>query len=142
MPNKHLVILKKQYLDAILDGRKTVESRFAKTRRAWFGKVKPGDKLFLKASSRPVCATAKVEKVISYEDLSPVKIAHIEKQYNKQIIGPDEYWKSKRDSRYGMLVWLGDVEPCEPIQIKKRDWRAWVVLTEKENFGLLNGKED
>jgi hypothetical protein len=23
------------------------------------------------------------------------------------------------------------------VRINKKDWRAWVVLTEKENFGLL-----
>jgi len=35
------------------------------------------------------------------------------------------------------LVWLKDVRTIEPVRIHKKDWRAWVVLTEKENFGLL-----
>jgi len=26
------------------------------------------------------------------------------------------------------------------VRINKKDWRAWVVLTEKENFGLLKIK--
>ena len=58
MPNYHLAILKKPYLDAILEGRKPVESRFTITKRAPFGQIFKGDKVFLKQSSGPVCATA------------------------------------------------------------------------------------
>jgi hypothetical protein len=35
------------------------------------------------------------------------------------------------------LVWLEDVKSIKPVRINKKDWRAWVVLTEKEEFGLL-----
>ena len=41
------------------------------------------------------------------------------------------------DCRFGFLVWLEDVEPIEPVRIHKKDWRAWVVLTEEKDFGLL-----
>ena len=69
MRNNHLVILKTEYIKAILEGRKTIESRFTKTRREFFGRVSPGDKVFLKVSSGPVCATARVIKVKWYENL-------------------------------------------------------------------------
>jgi len=49
----------------------------------------------------------------------------------------NEYWQSKANCRFGFLVWLEDIEPIEPVRIGKKDWRAWVVLTEKEHFGLL-----
>jgi ASC-1-like (ASCH) protein len=137
MTNYHLVILKKPYLDAILAGQKRIESRFTKTKRYAFGRVLPGDKLFLKESSGPVCATAMVESVKNFENLTPRQIIAIKQQYNHDIIGSDEYWRSKRDSAFGFLVWLEDVELIEPVRISKKDWRGWVVLTEKENFGLL-----
>ena len=137
MANYHLVILKKPYLDAILKGRKQVESRFSRTRRYAFGRVLPGDKLFLKVSSGPVCATAAVGAVKNFENLTPEKIIELRRQYNCYIVGGDEYWRSKMDCRFGFLVWLKDVRPMEPVRIRKKDWRAWVVLTEKENFGLL-----
>ena len=141
MANYHLVILKKPYLAAILDGSKTIESRFTMTRRAHFGRVLPGDKLFLKESSGPVCAVATASVVKNFENLTPQQIIEIKQQYNHHIRGSDEYWRSKADCRFGLLVWLKDVEPIEPVRIRKRDWRGWVVLTEKENFGLLkNGK--
>jgi ASC-1-like (ASCH) protein len=140
MVNYHLAILKKPYLDAILDGRKTIESRFSSTRRYAFGLVLPGDRIFLKESSGPVCATATAAAVKNFADLTPAKIVTIRQRYNQYIIGSDEYWQSKVNCKFGFLVWLEDVKSIEPVRIYKKDWRGWVVLTEKENFGLLKIK--
>ncbi len=82
-------------------------------------------------------ATATAAGVKHFENLSPQKIAEIKKQYNKYICGDEQYWHEKADSQTGLLVRLKDIRPIEPIRIKKADWRAWVVLTKKENFGLL-----
>lgn len=137
MANCHLVILKNPYLDEILSGRKTIESRFLKVRRDFFDGVGAGDTLFLKRSSGAVCGRAKVKKVKRFVNLQPEKIRAIKKRYNNLICGDDGYWASKADSRYGVLVWLIDVERIEPINIGKSDWRGWVVLTAKEDFGLM-----
>ena len=137
MANYHLVILKKPYLEAILAGRKRVESRFTKTRRYAFGRVLPGDKLFFKISSGPVCAVATIAAVKNFENLTPRQIAEIKQQYNHYIMGSDAYWRSRTNCKFGFLVWLKDVRAIEPVRIHKKDWRGWVVLTEKENFGLL-----
>ena len=138
MGNAHLVILRKEYVEAILKGRKTIESRFTMNRREYWKKILYGDRLFIKQSSGPVCATAEVMKVQYYEGLTVERIEQIKKKYNHLISGEDEYWRSKKDCRYGVLVWLGKVEPIEPVRIDKRDWRAWVVLSKKEDFGLLS----
>ncbi len=138
--NHHLAILKKQYLDAILARRKTIESRLYQTRQKWLSRVNAGDKIFLKASSGAVMATAVVDKVKCFENLTAEQIAQMQKQYNQQILGDEQYWQEKTNSRYGILVWLKDVRPIPHQFIKKIDWRAWVVLTPKENFGLLTPK--
>jgi len=137
MTNYHLVILKKQYLDMILEGRKRIELRLYKSRHPAFGRVFAGDKLFLKVSSGPVCATATVEKVKTFDNLTPESILSLKQQYNHEIGGSDYHWQSKMDSKYCLLVWLKDVKTIEPVRIRKKDWRAWVVLTEKKDFGLL-----
>ncbi|OHB60549.1 MAG: hypothetical protein A2167_06390 [Planctomycetes bacterium RBG_13_46_10] len=137
MTNYHLVILKKPYFDAIMAGRKQIESRFTKTRREPFGQIQPGDKLLLKISSGPVCATATVSAVKSFENLTPQKIKQIKEEYNHDIKGSDQIWQSRHDCKFGLLIWLKDIEPIEPVRIHKKDWRAWVVLTDKEDFGLL-----
>jgi len=133
----HLIILKKPYLDAILDGRKCVESRFSKSNFYTLVGLTPGDKLFLKISSGPVCAVATAAGVKNFENLTPAQIIDIKQQYNHLVGGDDEYWQKKADCKFGFLVWLKDVRAIEPVRIHKTDWRAWVVLTEKENFGLL-----
>jgi ASC-1-like (ASCH) protein len=136
MTSYHLVILKKPYLEDILKGKKSIECRLTMTRRYFFGRVQPGDRLFLKISSGPVCAIATVSEVKSFENLTPTKVCQIERSYNCYIGGNSEYWKSKMNCRFGLLVWLKDVKRIEPCWINKKDWRAWVVLTEKGNFGL------
>ena len=138
MPNTHLVILKKQYIDAILDGSKTVESRLMKGRVQPFGSIEPGDTLFFKQSSGPVCAIATAAAVKSFENLTPGKILEIKSKYNRYILGSDEYWESKSDSAFCVLTRIESVKPMDPVWIKKKDWRAWVVLTKEKNFGLLS----
>ena len=119
MKKYHLVILKKPYLEAILAGRKKVESRLTKTKRPYFEQVDVGDKLFLKVSSGPVCATATVSAVKTFEDLTPQKITEIKQRYNHLILGAEE-----------------------PVRINKKDWRAWVLLTNKQNFNLLKTRKN
>ncbi len=135
--NYHLAILKKPYVDAIIEGRKTVESRFYKTRHKWLSQIGAGDKLFLKASSGPVMATAIVASVKHFDNLTARQIAGLQKQYNQQIIGDEQYWQDKKSSRCGALIWLKDVQRITPRAIRKFDWRAWVVLTKAEHFGLI-----
>ncbi|UCD52032.1 MAG: ASCH domain-containing protein [Phycisphaerales bacterium] len=135
--NHHLVILKKPYLDLILSGEKTIESRLTKGKTAAFGRVQAGDKLFLKASGGPVSATATVADVKYYPNLTRPQIVEIKQQYGPQIGGSDAVWETLMDRTCGFLVWLGDVRPIAPVRIDKKDWRAWVVLTKEKHFGLL-----
>ena len=102
------------------------------------GRIGVGDRLFLKVSSGPVCARGTVKRILEFENLSPGKIEKLKCKYNRLILGSDEYWAEKRDSRYGVLIWLNNVNEIEPVRIEKKDWRAWVVLGEGEDFGLCN----
>lgn len=133
---KHLAIVKPGYLKALVDGQKTIEARLTKTRRQPFGQIDVGDFVYLKRASGPVCATAKVDAVEIYENLNCHEINKIKKLYNKQICGRQSYWQSKSDSRYALLVWLKDVKKIAPVNINKKDQRAWVVLRKDLNYGL------
>lgn len=139
MTNSHLVILKRPYLDAILTGRKTIESRFMKTKCAPLGKIATGDRLFFKVSSGPVCATGRAGKVMDFENLTPKRIERMKRTYNDRIVGSEEYWAKKRGCKFGVLVWFEEAKAIEPVWIDKKDWRAWVVLTAENHFGLLDG---
>lgn len=137
MVDSHLVILKKPYIQAILAGTKSIESRFMKVRCAPYEKVSTGDRLFFKESSSKVCATGKAGKVMHLKDLTGPKIMQLKRKYNRRICGDDLYWEQKKDCSSGVLIWLKDVKAIEPIRINKKDWRGWVVLTKERHFGLL-----
>ena len=136
MPKSHLVILKKLYLDKILNGSKTIELRLLKAAFPPFGNVAIDDRLFLKESSGPVCAVAQVSAFTELKNLTPGKILSLKTEFNNLILGDDEYWKLKSDSKFAVLVWIKKVRAIKPVRIYKKDRRAWVVLTDKENFGL------
>lgn len=141
MPKSHLVILKKLYLDKILNGSKTIELRLLKAAFPPFGCIAAGDRLFLKESSGPVCAVAQVSAFTELKNLTPGKILSLKAEFNNLILGDDEYWKLKSDSKFAVLVWIKKVRAIKPVRIYKKDWRAWVVLTEKQNFGLFTSAD-
>src|SRR5713226_5052497 len=63
----HLAIFVEPFLQFVLDGRKTVESRFSITRRPPFGCVRSGDLVLVKQSGGPVIALAEISQVRYYE---------------------------------------------------------------------------
>jgi len=134
----HLVILKRPYLDLILCGRKTLELRLTRARRPLCGRVSRRDRLLLKASAGPVCGLATVEDVKYYDNLTRERITEIRRRHGNQIGGNDTIWESMMDCRSGFLVRLGDVRRIEPIRIYKKDSRAWILLKEGRDFGLLD----
>lgn len=141
MKNYHLAILKKIYLDMILSGSKSLEARFSKTRKPPLNCVQPGDTIFLKQTSGPVLAKAKVKHVKTFTNLTPREILDIKKEYNHLIKADDDYWPAISASRYATLIWLTDLTKIPPRKINKTDMRAWVPLTKNQNFSLLKKPE-
>jgi hypothetical protein len=138
MSNFHLVILKKYYLDKILNGSKSIELRLLKSAGSPYGCVSVGDLLVLKESSGPVCAVAQVAAVKQFSNLTPEKISGLKAEYNNLILGDDLFWQFKSDCKFAVLLWLKDVKTIPPVRIYKKDWRAWVVLKKPNDFGLLD----
>ena len=63
----HLAILKNQFLNRILAGTKTIESRFSFNKIAPYNKVSVNDTIYLKESGGQVVAKAKVKDVKYYQ---------------------------------------------------------------------------
>ncbi len=127
----HLAILHKRYLDAILAGRKTIESRLSRTRRAPFGCVRRGDAVYFKETGGPVRARARVSRVRSIAGLTPRAIAALRREHGRAIGAGASYWKSKRTSRYATLVWFENALPlgeeARAIPVPKSAGHAWFV---------------
>lgn len=125
----HVAVLKPEYIEAILDGRKTVESRLSRTRREPLHKVSVGDIVYFKQSSGGYKAAARVDRVEYHERLSPEGVRRIKSRVNTRVLGSSAYWKAKRDARYATLVWLKDVQhTSHGPAIDRLYGRAWVVM--------------
>jgi len=131
----HLAILSPGWIELILDGSKTIESRFTKVRCAPFGKVHEGDIVYLKESGGLVKGMFTVAKVETYENLTDAQICDLfYKEYREQIFSdlsalmrcPPEKWLT---AKHATLIHIEDpVQFDKPLTFPKRDPRAWVVL--------------
>jgi len=126
----HVAILKKPYISLILSGQKTVESRLTKTAVPPLNVIKPGERIFIKASGGPFMATAVAGLIEQYKDLKPSDIHRLSRQYKKAVCGSDEYAELKKHSRFAVYIHLDQVEPLEIGPVYTKSMRAWHVLDE------------
>lgn len=127
---EHLAILSKRrkLLGPILEGRKSIESRWYASRRAPWDRIVPGDTVYFKETGDPVRAKATVSRVLQF-DLRERPARSILKEYcDRILISPgDSSWAHGK--RYCILVFLEDPRPVAPFEIDKRGFgsmAAWI----------------
>lgn len=132
---KHLAIFTPSVLDQILNGRKTIESRFSQKRMDPYGKIEVGDIVYCKPTGGEISAQFRVTKVIYIEGLTKNDLELIRKEYGEKIsLGSkeidDKFFKDKETANFGTLIFFDTLEKfiVSPVKIEKRDKRAWVVL--------------
>lgn len=132
---EHLAIFEKgEFLERILNEKKTVESRFSLSRTSLFGKVKVGDRIFIKESGGDVLGEFKVARVASFTSLDPKGLKDVLTQYKKELGLTDlnYFFELKKDSKYATLIWVSDlVKYSKPFSISKNDRQSWVILNEE-----------
>lgn len=113
----------------ILQGKKTLETRFSLTRQPPFARVNVGETIFLKVTGGPIVASAQVDRVWFYSGLTLDEIVRLKAEYNDLVQASGEYWRQKQHSRYATFIALRDVRRMEPTCLAdKKDRRAWVTL--------------
>lgn len=127
---KHLAIFKGEAGEKILQGKKTIESRFSRAKSVPFGAVGSGDLVYIKPSGKDIIGEFRVRKVIFFDGLSPKDLDYIKKEYGEGLAVEENYWEGKANSKYGTLIFIGDSSRfiTSPIRIPKSDLRGWVVL--------------
>jgi ASC-1-like (ASCH) protein len=123
----HIAILKRRYLNLILDGRKTLEFRLTRTACSPFRRIEPGEIIRLKESSGPIRAQVVAKKVLFFDKLTPRRIQQIRNDYNGEILAPEEFWQERQDCLYGSLIWLDKVQEITPYRIHRKGLKAWIV---------------
>lgn len=127
-PGTHLAVMTGHYLDRLLDGTKTIESRFTRHRVAPFQQVASGDVIFFKPAGGPITA-AGLAGTVQDLDLGIVPLQRVADQYGAAIAPVDaSFWADRAAARYATLVTMVDVVQTEPVLVQKRDRRGWVVL--------------
>ena len=125
----HLAVLVEPYLQMILDGEKTVESRFAKVKCPPHGVIRKGDTVLLKRSGGPVVGVFRVGAVWSYE-IDEDSWDEIQLKFGKAICPQgDGFWTERRRARFATLIKVHAVTSFDPVEWPKRDRRGWVVLS-------------
>lgn len=138
MSKTHLMIVHPRYIAPLLSGAKTLESRLGQDRRAPFGKVSPGDTLYIKPTGKRVVAKATVRRVDEFEDLTPEDIVNLRETYDDRIMGGDHYWQTKSDSKYATLISFSKItmlrdESTVPAELLTANRNAWRTTDSDQN---------
>lgn len=135
----HLAVFIEPFLTYVLDGSKTVESRFSAKRCAPYACVSPGDVVLVKAASGPVVAIAEISGVWFYNVVAR-DLRRIRKRFGKALrIDDPTFWDRKASACFVTLMRLSKVQACSPIRCAKRDRRGWVVIQRSVGQGSLFG---
>lgn len=142
MPTPHLAILTQPWLDLILDGHKTIETRISKIKLPPYQAVSVGDRVLMKQSGGAVKGTFDVAKVETFHSETALDAELFGTIYAKdglKIFGRRDVADMYRDalqkkwcaSKYATFMHVENVCRYDPvIPIQKKDPRAWVVLTD------------
>jgi len=127
----HLAIFAEPFLSLVLDGRKTVESRFSRNRCAPFGEIDDGDIILIKRVGGPICGLTLARQTWFY-DLAAEPLDRIRHRYGKSICADEAFWSSRIDATYATLIELAETVTIAPLSCDKRDRRGWVSLRTKQ----------
>jgi hypothetical protein len=138
----HLAVFVEPFLGYVLDGSKTVESRFSVNRCAPFGRVSQSDVVLLKRAGGPVVGIAQVRAVWSYHlDKSSLRL--IRKRFAEALHAQDPgFWEQRREATYATLMSIEHVLGLKPLEWKKRDRRGWVVIRSMGQPSLFGGTDE
>ena len=124
----HLAIMAEPFLSFMLEGKKTVESRFSKHRITPYNSIHPGDLVLLKATGGPVIGAFKAGNV-QFVELTDQKLRDIRDQYGKEICADETFWPLQKEKRYATLIEVCDVTKLPPVRIVKKNRLSWVKLS-------------
>ncbi len=130
---EHIAILShKSVLDKILVGEKTIESRFSRVKSLPFGQLAPEDIVYFKLSGGSVLGRARIRAVEEYDNLTPARIEGLARQYEQELALSVDFLARKLESKFASLIFLADVEHCEPWNYKQEGRSGWIVLAPGE----------
>jgi hypothetical protein len=124
----HLAVFNQPYLDFVLEGRKTVESRFSAVRCPPYQRVKTGDVLLLKPAGGPIVGLCLVQHVWFYS-LDRTSWHDVRRTFARELCAQDpEFWQAREHAQFATLMRVTKPTTIQAVECEKRDRRGWVVL--------------
>jgi hypothetical protein len=125
----HLAVLTEPFFGWLLEGTKTIESRFSRIRCAPYGTLADGDIIAVKRTGGAVTGAFQAGQVSTYQ-LTRSRIAWLRAQFAAQICAADdEFWDQRADCAFATLVQVRHVRIIPGFSFPKKDRRGWVQLT-------------
>lgn len=133
----HLAVTREPFLELMLEGRKTVESRFSMNRCAPYGRVEHGDVVLLKETGGPIVGLCHVSRTWFYS-LDPRSREAIRERFASTMCAESaSFWTERKDKLFATLMRISRVRMINPIRFQKQDRRGWVILMESsKQLGL------
>lgn len=125
--NIHLGIFTEPCLTYMLNGQKTIESRFSKNKIAPYEKIIKDDIVLVKKSGGNIVAYFTIKEVLFF-DLQDYAIENIKAKYNKELCVEDTFWENKKDSHYATLIKIDKLVKLKPFSINKKGMQTWILL--------------
>lgn len=131
----HIAIMNKKWdlIPKILNGRKTIESRWYKSRAAPWDRVQVGDTIYFKNSGEPITVAARVSQVLQFKNLTEETVAQIVAEHGRGMalaqVDVQEWVYGKN---YCILMYLEDPREVVPaFDIDKTGYgsaTAWLTV--------------
>lgn len=126
---KHVAIVSHAIAASLISGRKRIESRLSRNRRAPVGRIRPGDLIYFKLTGGHIIGLSFAERVLEIVGLCPATIRSLHRAYGRFVAAPPDYWRARRAARYAVLVWLSPFVPLRgPIAVPRQYGSGWIVL--------------
>src|SRR5215212_382501 len=123
----HLAVFIEPFLKYVLNGQKTIETRFSSMRCAPYERVQNGDVVLLKRSGGPIVGLCQISSVRFYE-LEENSWQEI-RTFAREICAENPaFWEAREDASFATLMHIKQVQAIDSVPFYKRDRRGWVVL--------------
>jgi hypothetical protein len=124
----HLAVFKEPYLALLLNGSKTVESRFSRRRVPPYRAVSEDDLMLVKRVAGPVVGIALIGTPGFYE-LDQRAWVDVRRRFARALCAEDDgFWEARGEARYATILPVKATVPIGPVAVAKRDRRGWVAL--------------
>lgn len=127
----HLAVVNEPYFRFILQGKKTIESRFSMHRAAPYRQISPGDIVLMKRAGQAIQSYFIAGEAMDYES-TPEILQHLRETYSEAICADADFWCARADKRYITLIPIQEVGHMQtPLAVVKKDKRAWVTISKR-----------